>query len=99
MTAASAIIGSAQAAGPAMTSAAARERQCAIRRWLSAVGIVVCLGCGTRADLATVTGKITIDGQPLPDAFVVFAPTASGTSSRGKTDAGGNYEMMFSDRE
>lgn len=56
-------------------------------------------GCGSRSDLASVTGKITLDGQPLANAFVVFAPTSQGTSSRGKTDAEGRYEMMFSDRE
>jgi hypothetical protein len=56
-------------------------------------------GCGARSDLATVTGKITLDGQPLANAFVVFAPTSQGTSSRGKTDEAGHYEMMFSDRE
>ena len=44
-------------------------------------------------------GKVTLDGQPLAEAFVVFSPTAHGTTSYGKTDAGGNYEMMFTDQE
>lgn len=61
--------------------------------------LLVVVGCGSRSDLATVTGKITLDGQPLAKAFVVFAPTSQGTSSRGKTDETGHYEMMFSDRE
>src|SRR2546423_4385941 len=56
-------------------------------------------GCGSRSDLAAVHGKVTLDDQPLPDAFVVFAPTAHGTTSYGRTDAGGNYEMMFTDSE
>jgi hypothetical protein len=56
-------------------------------------------GCGGNADLAIVHGKVTLDGQPLPDAFVVFAPTSKGTTSYGKTDASGQYEMMFSDAE
>src|SRR5437867_1606445 len=47
-------------------------------------------GCGSRSDLAAVHGKVTLDSQPLPDAFVVFAPTAHGTTSYGRTDAGGN---------
>src|SRR2546421_7036927 len=55
------------------------------------------IGCGSRGDLASVRGKVTLDGQPLPDAFVVFAPTKKGTTSYGRTDAGGNYEMMFTD--
>jgi hypothetical protein len=57
------------------------------------------LGCGSRGDLASVRGKVTLDGQPLPDAFVVFAPISKGTTSYGRTDAGGNYEMTFTDRE
>ncbi|TWT57793.1 hypothetical protein KOR42_11600 [Thalassoglobus neptunius] len=57
-------------------------------------------GCGgSDNDLQRVTGKITLDGQPLPDAFVVFAPKESGTTSYGRTDAEGVYEMMFSDDE
>src|SRR3954452_10453917 len=49
-------------------------------------------GCNSRGDLAAVRGKITLDSQPLPDAFVVFSPVSHGTTSYGKTDAGGNYE-------
>src|SRR6476660_4467777 len=57
------------------------------------------IGCGSRSDLASVRGKVTLDGQPLPGAFIVFAPTTKGTSSRGKTDSVGSYEMMFTDQE
>jgi hypothetical protein len=56
-------------------------------------------GCGSRADLASVRGQVTLDGQPLADAFVVFAPTTKGTTSYGRTNASGNYEMMFTDSE
>ena len=61
--------------------------------------LLLLLGCGSRSDLGSVRGKVTLDGQPLPNAFLVFAPTTQGTSSRGKTDAAGEYEMMFTDRE
>ena len=64
--------------------------------WLTLLSAFL-LGCGARGDLASVRGKVTLDGQPLPDAFVVFAPTKKGTTSYGRTDAGGNYEMMFTD--
>jgi hypothetical protein len=57
------------------------------------------LGCGGRSDLAAVRGKVTLDGQPLASAFVVFSPTSHGTTSYGRTDGGGNYEMMFTDNE
>src|SRR6266550_918944 len=56
-------------------------------------------GCSKRGDLASVQGKITLDGQALANAFVVFAPTTHGTTSYGRTDASGNYEMMYTDNE
>jgi len=67
--------------------------------WLLAGAAALAAGCGGRSDLGLVSGTIRLDGKPLPNAFVVFAPTGSGTSSRGKTDAAGRYEMMFSDQE
>ena len=59
---------------------------------LCAVGV----GCG-RSDMAEVTGTVTLDGQPLPDAFLEFAPTGGkGSTSTGRTDQAGEYELMFS---
>jgi hypothetical protein len=63
------------------------------------VGLVAWLGCGARSDLGSVRGKVTLDGQPLPNAFVVYAPTIKGTTSYGRTDSSGHYEMMFTDNE
>ena len=57
------------------------------------------LGCGGNSELASVTGKVTLDDKPLADAFVVFAPTSAGTTSYGRTNAAGEYVMMFSDSE
>jgi hypothetical protein len=56
-------------------------------------------GCGRRGELASVHGRITLDGQPLAGAFVVFTPTSKGTTSYGRTDADGRYQMTFTDRE
>ena len=57
-------------------------------------------GCGgSNADLSSVTGTITLDGEPLSDAFVVFAPVNGGTTAYGRTDSSGYYEMMFTDDE
>ena len=56
-------------------------------------------GCGGNSDLASARGKITLDGQPLANALVVFAPVSSGTTSYGRTIDSGDYEMMFSDQE
>src|SRR5207244_12600671 len=49
--------------------------------------------------LARVPGRGSLDGQPLPEPFVVVSPIAHGTTSYGKTDSSGNYEMMFTDRD
>jgi len=57
------------------------------------------LGCGSRSELASVRGKVLLDGQPLPDAYVVFSPISHETTSYGRTDANGSYEMMFTDNE
>jgi formylglycine-generating enzyme required for sulfatase activity len=51
---------------------------------------------GTQSDLATVMGRVTVDGHPLEGARVVFQPSCeSGTSSCGTTDANGAYHLMF----
>ena len=39
-------------------------------------------GCSKDENLAEVSGHVTLDGQPLADAFVVFSPTAAGTTCR-----------------
>ena len=37
------------------------------------------------------------DGAPLPEAFVKFVPTGGqGTTSSGRTDRNGNYQLMLS---
>lgn len=59
---------------------------------LAVVGLV---GCGGDANLGTVTGTITLDGQPVSDATVNFSPK-SGSPSNGRTDSAGKYELSFS---
>ncbi|WP_417390531.1 carboxypeptidase regulatory-like domain-containing protein [Gimesia sp.] len=57
---------------------------------------VYCLGCsgGDSVDLGTVSGVITMDGAPLPDAIVVFVPE-KGNPSTGRTDTSGKYELSY----
>ena len=57
-------------------------------------GLVVALpaGCGRRT-MATVTGKVTYQGRAVPDAFVMFSPTA-GPASGAVTDAAGEYTLL-----
>lgn len=58
------------------------------------------IGCGHNEDLGTVTGTVTLDGEPLADAFIEFIPTSGeGSPSYGRTDANGKYELKFSRSE
>jgi hypothetical protein len=63
----------------------------------------VCLaaGCGGGRELGTVSGRITLDGKPLPDARVNFQPVGDmknpGIGSFGKTNANGEYSLTLID--
>ena len=57
------------------------------------------VGCGGSAGsdqpkLGTVSGIVTMDGQPLADVIVTFTPT-QGRASNGKTDGEGKYELGY----
>lgn len=58
-------------------------------------------GCSEQGPLlGTVSGTITLEGEPLENAFVVFSPTslAAGVTevnAAEKTDANGYYEMQY----
>jgi hypothetical protein len=53
-------------------------------------------GCAkTGADVAPVTGRITLDGQPLASADIVFQPADSKPPSSGRTDANGHYQLVY----
>ncbi|PQO47638.1 hypothetical protein [Blastopirellula marina] len=62
--------------------------------------LLTSLGCGPRGDreIVEVEGTVTLDGQPLPNATVLFI---SGTSrpSGAMTDAEGHYELNYTDRQ
>ena len=55
------------------------------------------IGCssGDAPELASVTGVVTLDGKPLPDASVVFQSN-DGFLSVGTTDVQGHYELRYS---
>jgi len=51
-------------------------------------------GCGGAAGFVPVSGKVTLDGQPLEGASVQFHPKeAEAEGSYGKTDAEGKYTL------
>jgi hypothetical protein len=52
-------------------------------------------GCGG-AKLGTVTGRITLDGQPLTGAEIAFQPQSpEGSPALGETDHEGRYELRY----
>ena len=59
-------------------------------------------GCGGKSPgpvLAPVQGTVTLDGQPLPNARVVFQPSGENASpSIGETDDKGAFELAFNRR-
>jgi hypothetical protein len=61
--------------------------------------VVVLHGCGKNDKLSEVNGLVTLDGQPLDDAMIVFSPTSSGTTSYGRSDKDGKFRMLFKDNE
>ncbi len=47
-------------------------------------------GC---SGLVAVQGVVTLDGQPLPNAKVMFMPAAGGRPAEGTTDAAGKFRL------
>jgi hypothetical protein len=58
-------------------------------------------GCGDGRKSAPVSGKVTVNGQPLADIGVNFEPSGAGAGqgSFGKTDAQGRYTLKFVDTD
>jgi hypothetical protein len=54
-------------------------------------------GCGrTGPELVAVTGKVTMDGQPVHGAAITFRPQGEkGTASYGGTNKDGVYTLLF----
>jgi hypothetical protein len=69
-------------------------------QWMLICSLVALAGCTgvsadySKLDLASVSGTVTFDGQPLPNAYVVFEAEDK-TFSFGSTDANGQYTLQF----
>ena len=62
--------------------------------------VTLLIGCGGDPNIGYVSGRITLNGQPLKDAFVTFSPTRTegvGGTTFGKTGSDGTYRMIISD--
>lgn len=46
-------------------------------------------------DLGSVSGTVTLDGEPLAEATISFQPQGSGRPSYAVTDSEGYYEMQY----
>jgi hypothetical protein len=74
------------------------KARCASFFLLVCLAAIVC-GCSKskKLDLTPVSGTVTLDGKPLPDADVTFFYQGSSINgyriSTGKTDAAGKYEL------
>ncbi|QDT56528.1 hypothetical protein Pan44_45840 [Caulifigura coniformis] len=64
---------------------------------LSVTLVPVLSGCGSDGPpLGAVTGRVTLDGKPIPGAVLTFVSQADGGSpSYGGTDDDGRYTLMF----
>jgi hypothetical protein len=76
-------------------------RNAIVKYGLASVLFATLAGCGDGLDLTGVTGTVSLDGKPVPNAVVTFVPQGgTGSPSNGVTDAEGRYTLMFSrDRE
>lgn len=60
--------------------------------------IAICLMTACRDDglkLGRVSGTVTLDGEPVPGAFITFTPQFPGRPSMAKSDEDGHYELQF----
>lgn len=72
------------------------SRRRAFHFCVASVALLVVVGCSSRPRNVSkkVTGKVTVGGQPLANALVTFTP-ADGSPSFGRTDAEGNYSLIW----
>jgi predicted small lipoprotein YifL len=53
-------------------------------------------GCGQSGpELAPVSGRVTVDGQPMENVDVTFQPDEMRPASYARTDADGHYELGY----
>ena len=69
-----------------------RNATSGIPTWLFIAALAGCSASGP--EIAYVSGRVTMDGKPLPNAAVVFVPE-NGRPAGARTDEDGNYVLNF----
>ncbi|UUO05914.1 carboxypeptidase-like regulatory domain-containing protein [Blastopirellula sp. J2-11] len=69
-------------------------------RILALLILIAAVGCGQHRasdlpDLGEVSGTVTLDGKPLPEATVSFQSTEVGRMASGMTDSAGQYKLYL----
>lgn len=59
----------------------------------SLVAAVAACGCGPGANLATATGRVTLDGKPVANAFIVFVGEDGRTTRPAVINPDGSYRV------
>lgn len=59
--------------------------------WTLALILVAAIGCGRPAE---VTGRVTLDGEPVPAGVVTFTPVGGGPSGYGAITPDGRYSVQ-----
>jgi hypothetical protein len=67
-------------------------------RFSAAIGALACLalllpGCSGGIDLAPAEGIVTLNGEPIEGAAVMFIPDAGGPAATGVTNAQGQFAL------
>ena len=57
--------------------------------------LAVTLGCGRREVLGKVTGRVTLEGEPVKQGYVIFRNDTKGVHMMAEMDASGNYEVSM----
>lgn len=59
---------------------------------IGSVAVAAATGCGSSSE-ATVSGIITLDGNPIPKGMISFIPATDGTQAYAMSDESGNFEV------
>ena len=73
-----------------------------VRRWIAVFSVAFpafLVGCGGDMKVAPVAGTVTLDGEPLERASVLFQPDKGGRPSYAVTDKSGYYSLLYSMNE